>query len=73
MDRSDDDRHEATSTASTRRGVAQHLAAPTASPPVDPPAFLPPHAGPTNSSPLEPEQRQRIFRWLEEIAFPEDW
>ena len=34
---------------------------------------LPPTAGPTNSSPLLPEERQRIFQWLEETALPEDW
>ncbi|KAK4034791.1 hypothetical protein C8A01DRAFT_38721 [Parachaetomium inaequale] len=41
-------------------------------PPTGPLPFLPAHAGPTRSSPLLPEQRRFIFRWLDQIALPED-
>ncbi|KAK3300816.1 uncharacterized protein B0H64DRAFT_370015 [Chaetomium fimeti] len=41
-------------------------------PPTDPLPFLPADAGPTEASPLFPEQRRFIFRWLDQIALPED-
>ncbi|KAH6854197.1 hypothetical protein B0I37DRAFT_301342 [Chaetomium sp. MPI-CAGE-AT-0009] len=41
-------------------------------PPTCPLPFLPAHAGPTEASPLFPEQRRFIFRWLDQIALPED-
>jgi hypothetical protein len=42
-------------------------------PPTGPLPPLPPHAGPTESSWLLPEQRRSIFRWLGQTAAPEDW
>ena len=84
MGHSDDDRHEASEIASAPAAPSPRRPwlepwLPRSLPhfpplpplPLLPP--LPPTAGFTDSSWLFPEQRQRIWHWLEETALPEDW
>lgn len=71
--RGGNDRPETRETAGPLRQPASRLPPPPGPPPTLPLPPLPAHAGPTESSPLHPWERRAIFRWLDEIAFPEDW